>query len=134
MHESTISTAALAVLVVLLGICVGLALINPTTQDYGEYLETLISQALTRTDSTLPEDQQKVVRDLLKSRGHLVIKSVIRPNTARRNYGLFSIFETRAFGVRLVVLGIGGAFIPVEGDNIEEVTRKLGQIMLTPTR
>jgi len=133
-HESAMNTAALAIPVVLLGICVGLAWTNPTTQDYGEYLETLISQALARTDSTESEDQEKTVRDLLKSQGKLVIKSVIRPNTARHNYGLFSIFETRAFGVRLVVLGIAGTFIPVEGDNTEEVTRKLGQIMLTPMR
>ena len=128
------STTTLAVLVVLLGICVGLAWTNPATQDYGEYLEALISQALARTDSTEPEHQQDAVRDLFKSQGKFVIKSVIRPNTIRRNYGFFSIFETRAFGVRLVVLGIGSTFIPVEGDNIEEVTRKLGQIILTPTR
>ncbi len=124
----------LAILVGLLGICIGLAWTNPTMQDYGGYLEALIAQALTQTDLTEPGHQQNVVRDLLKSQGRLVITSVIRPNTARRNYGLFSLFETRAFGVRLAVLGIGGTFIPVEGDNIEEVTRKLGQIMLTPAR
>lgn len=128
------STTTLAVLVVLLGICGGLAWTNPATQDYGEYLEALISQALAQTESIEPEHQQDVVRDLFKSQGKFVIKSVIRPNTTRRNYGFFSTFETRAFGVRLVVLGIGGTFIPVEGDNIEEVTRKLGQIILTPTR
>lgn len=127
-------TAALAILVMVLGICVGLAWTNPTTQDYGEYLETLISQALAQTNPTESEHQEKVIRDLFKSQGKLVIKSVIRPNTARRNYGLFSIFETRAVGVRLVVLGIGSTFIPLEGDNVEEVTRKLGQIILTPTR
>ena len=78
--------------------------------------------------------QQNVVRDLLKSQGKFVITSVIRPNTTRRNYGLFSIFESRAFGLRLVVLGVGGEFIPLQGDNSDEVTRKLGQMILTPTR
>jgi len=128
------NNTVLAILVVLLGICVGLAWTNPARQDYGEYLEWLIGQALVRTDSTESMYDQNTVRDLLKSQGTFVIKSVIRPNTTRRNYGLFSIFVTRAFGVRLVVLGIAGTFIPVEGDDIEEVTRKLGQIMLTPTR
>jgi len=128
------NNTVLAILVVLLGICVGLAWTNPATQDYGEYLERLIGQALARTDSTESTYDQNTVRDLLKSQGKFVIKSVIRPNTTRRNYGLYSIFETRALGVRLVVLGIAGTFIPVEGDDIEEVTRKLGQIMLTPTR
>src|SRR5207244_13248209 len=124
----------LAILVVLLGICVGLAWTNPATQDYGEYLETLISQALAQMDATESARQQYVVGDLLKSQGKFVITSVIRPNTTRRNYGYFSIFESRLFGVRLEVLGIGSTFIPLEGDNIEEVTRKLGQIILTPTR
>ena len=128
------NNTVLAILVVLLGICVGLAWTNPATQDYGEYLETLISQALAQMDATESARQQNVVRDLLKSQGKFVITSVIRPNTTRRNYGLFSIFESRAFGVRLEVLGIGSTFIPLEGDNIEEVTRKLGQIILTPTR
>ena len=128
------NNTVLAILLVLLGICVGLAWTNPATQDYGEYLETLISQALAKMDSTESARQQDVVRDLLKSQGKFVITSVIRPNTTRRNYGLFSIFESRAFGVRLEVLGIGSTFIPLEGDNIEEVTRKLGQIILTPTR
>jgi len=128
------NNTVLVILVVLLGICVGLAWTNPATQDYGEYLERLIGQALARTDSTESTYDQNTVRDLLKSQGKFVITSVIRPNTTRRNYGLFSIFETQALGVRLVVLGIAGTFIPVEGDDIEEVTRKLGQIMVTPTR
>ncbi len=46
------NNTVLAILVVLLGICVGLAWTNPATQDYGEYLEWLIGQALVRTDST----------------------------------------------------------------------------------
>jgi hypothetical protein len=117
-----------------LGICVGLGWTNPATQDYGEYLETLISQALAKMDATDSARQQNVVRDLLKSQGKFVITSVIRPNTTRRNYGLFSIFESRAFGLRLVVLGVGGEFIPLQGDNSDEVTRKLGQMILTPTR
>lgn len=128
------SNIVLAILVVLLGCCVGLASTNPAAQEYDEYWERLISQALTRTDSTESTYDQNTVRDLLRSQGKFVIKSVIRPNTTRRNYGLFSIFETRALGVRLVVLAIAGTFIPVEGDDIEEATRKLGQIMLTPTR
>jgi len=133
-HVSEMNNTVLAILVVLLGICVGLAWTNPATQDYGEYLETLISQALAQMDATESARQQNVVRDLLKSQGKFVITSVIRPNTTRRNYGLFSIFESRAFGLRLVVLGVGGEFIPLQGDNRDEVTRKLGQMILTPTR
>jgi len=128
------NNTVLAILVVLLGICIGLAWTNPAKQDYGDYLETLLSQALAQTDSTESARQRNIVRDLLTSQGKFVIKSVIRSNTTRRNYGFFSIFESRAFGVKLVVLGVGGEFIPLEGDNSEDLTRKLGQMILTPTR
>ena len=65
MHVSEMNNTVLAILVVLLGICVGLAWTNPATQDYGEYLETLISQALEKMDASESARQQNVVRDLL---------------------------------------------------------------------
>src|SRR5437016_5789038 len=115
------NNTVLAILVVLLGICVALAWTNPGTQDYGEYLESLISQALARMDETESARLQQDVRDMLKSNGKFVITSFIRPNTTLRNYGLFSIFESRAVGLRLVALGLGRQFIPLQGDNSDEL-------------
>jgi hypothetical protein len=65
---------------------------------------------------------------LLTRQGKQVIDSLIRSNTVRRNYGLFSLFETQAFDVRVVVLGVGRNFFPIDGQ--EEIAKKLGQLVL----
>ncbi|MBI4400297.1 MAG: DUF4359 domain-containing protein [Nitrospirae bacterium] len=126
------SNTGLVVLVAGLGICVALAATNPTTQEYGAFLESLLGTALEQTDPADSAHERNLIRNLLKSQGKTVIESVIRPNTRRRNYGLFSIFETRAFDVHVVIVGVGGVFVPVDG--VEDATRKLGQIVLTPAR
>jgi len=122
------SNRVLLSIVMLLGICVALAATNPTTPDYGKFLEAALSRALDRMDQEEPAPQRKVIQDLLISQGKRVIESVVRSNTVRRNYGLFSIFETRVFDVRVVVLGVGMTFIPIDGQ--EDIEKKLGRLVL----
>jgi hypothetical protein len=102
---------------------------NPSTPDYLEFLRTQLLQALTqkldRVDSSLSSDEQKLVRTLVQAQGPRLVDSLIGPNTIRRNYGLFSVFETTALDSRVVVVGIGRRFIPVTG--VEEASLKLGQ-------
>ncbi len=118
-------TLSLALLTAFLGICVVLAATNPTTDDYLLFLEAKLSQALERMDQTAPSGEQNLIRSVFRAQGKRLIEGVVRPNTIRRNWGLVSLFETRIVDVRIVVLGIAGRFLPIEG--VEEATLKLGR-------
>jgi hypothetical protein len=122
------SNRTLLILVLCLGACVALAGTNPTTHEYGAFLQAALGRALEHMDQTEPANQRKVIRELLTTQGKQVIDSLIRSNTVRRNYGLFSLFETQAFDVRVVVLGVGRNFFPIDGQ--EEIAKKLGQLVL----
>ena len=123
-----LSNRLLFVLVALLGVCVALAATNPTTTQYGRFLETQVTAALQRMDLSEGSSQQQIMRQILTSQGRKTIESLIRSNTERRNFGLFSIFTTRVFQVEVVVVGVGAHFIPLERQ--EELIKKLGRLML----
>jgi hypothetical protein len=123
-----INNRVLIALVLLLGVCVTLAATNPTSTQYGHFLETQLTKALQRMDRTDATSQQKIMRDILTTQGRKVIDSLIRSNTARRDYGLFSVFTTRAFQVEVVVIGAGTQFIPL--DSQDALIKKLGRLML----
>jgi hypothetical protein len=123
-----ISNRVLIVLVGLLGVCVALAATNPTSTQYGHFLETQLAKALQRMDLQEGTSQQKIMRDILTTQGKKVIDSLIRSNTARRDYGLFSVFTTRVKQVEVVVIGVGTQFIPLESQ--EDLIKKLGRLML----
>lgn len=123
-----VSNRVLLVLVILLGTCVALAATNPTSAQYGRFLETQLTKALQRMDPQEATSQQKIMRDILTTQGKKVIDSLIRSNTARRDYGLFSVFTTRVLQVEVVVIGIGTQFIPL--DSQEDLIKKLGRLML----
>jgi hypothetical protein len=125
-------TPSLLVLVGLLATAVGLAASNPTTEQYTAFLEASLTRALNQmaqadtAGETTPD--RKLIRDLLKSQGTKVIRSLTRSNTVRRNFGLFSIFETSALGVQVQVLGIARQFVPLEDE--KELLRKIGQLIM----
>jgi hypothetical protein len=54
------------------------------------------------------------------------VESVVRPNTARKNWGLLSLFETKVLDEQVLVLGVAEQFIPLRG--IDEVTMKVGRL------
>jgi hypothetical protein len=124
-------TGTLAIIVLLLSICVGLAATNPSKQEYGVFLEGVLTQALERMDRA-PSRDGGIIREILKSQGRKIIQSLVWSNTVRRNYGLFSIFETRIFEVRVEVLGVGRTFVPL--DDMDEVVRSLGRTVLSPAK
>jgi hypothetical protein len=126
--EGTMSNTGLALVAVLLAACAGLAWTNPTTQDYQALLEGSLSRALDQMDQTETMRERDVIRSLLRTRGQQVIDGLIRSKTVRRNFGLFSIFDTNVEDVRVRVVGIGNRFIPI--DDVEVITRKVGQLML----
>jgi hypothetical protein len=113
------SNRSLSLVVALLGVSVWLALTNPTMQDYVAFLEQRLALALDQR----PQGQSDLVGALLTGQGRQVIEAVVRPNTMRRSYGLFSLFETSLLGERVLVLGAGGVFLPVQG--VEPMTKKI---------
>jgi len=122
------SNTGLALVAVLLAACAGLAGTNPTTQDYEAFLGASLSRALEHMEQTETMRDREVIRHLLTTKGRQVIGGLIRSNTVRRNYGLFSIFDTHVVDVRVRVVGIGNTFVPIE--DVEVITRKMGQLML----
>jgi hypothetical protein len=122
---------ALIALVLLLGVAVLLAATNPTTEQYNAFLEASLTRALERMGEDAVQEatsEKKMIQDLLRTKGKKIIQSLIRSNTIRHNYGLFSIFETTALGVRVQVVGVGSRFFPLEDE--KEIVRKLGQLIL----
>lgn len=113
------SNRSLGFLVLLLAACVWLALANPTTEDYVVFLERQLVLALERR----PQGKSDLVGAVLAAQGRQVIGAVVRPNTVRRSYGLWSLFETSLLGERVLVLGAGGLFLPLDG--IESATKKI---------
>jgi len=127
-----VSNIKLAILASLLGICVALALTNPTSQDYGAFLQTQLGLAVARMDQSLSEQERALMQSLYATQGPKLIELVLQKYTQRRNFGLFSLFESHVLEQKVVVVGVMSRFIPVEG--VEEATVKLGQLVSTLKR
>jgi hypothetical protein len=54
-----------------------------------------------------------------------LLNSMVRPHTVRQNWGVLSRFETTVLGSRIVVIGIGNQFIPIEG--VDEAILAIGR-------
>lgn len=105
---------------------VGLALSNPTTDDYLQFVEQELNRALDRMDQRTPSREQRFIREVVRSQSKNLIEGVVRPATARNNWGLLSRYETQVLDTKVVVLGIGGRFVPISG--VEEATLKIGRM------
>jgi hypothetical protein len=76
-------------------------------------------------DQSTPEREGTVVRNIFRRHSQELLNSMVRPHTMRQNWGVLSRFETTVLGTRVVVIGIGNQFIPVEG--IDEAILTLGR-------
>lgn len=120
------SLVRLLCLVIGLSIAIVLALTNPTTDQYLAFIQSELSQAIEHMDPSTPERERTVIQNIFRSHGRELIQGVVRPNTIRRNWGLLCRFETKIIDVHVVVVGIGGHFIPLEG--VDEAVLKLGRL------
>ncbi len=120
------SLVRLAIIVLALAGAVGLALSNPTMDDYLQFVEQELGRAIDRMDQHTPTREQQLIRDIFHSQSKKLVSGVVRPATVRRNWGLVSQYETRVADTKVVVLGIGGQFVPIKG--LEEVTLKIGRM------
>ena len=119
------SLLRLSLVVTALVVSVVLALTNPTMDQYLGFLQAELAKAMDRMDQSTPEREGTVVRNIFRRHSQELLDSMVRPYTMRQNFGLLSRFETTVLGTRVVVIGIGNQFIPVEG--VDEAILSLGR-------
>jgi len=115
----------LSLAVTALAVSLVLALTNPTTDQYLGFIQVELTKAMDRMDQSTPEREGTVVRNIFRRHSQELLNSMVRPHTIRQNWGVLSRFETTVLGTRVVVIGIGNQFIPVEG--IDEAILTLGR-------
>ena len=115
----------LSLVVAVLAVCVVLALMNPTTDQYLGFVQAELTKAMDRMDRSTSEREGEVVRNIFRRHSQELLDSMVRPHTTRQNWGILSRFDTTVLGTRVVVIGIGNQFIPVEG--VEEAVLALGR-------
>jgi hypothetical protein len=119
------SLLRLSLVVTALAVSVVLALTNPTTDQYLGFVQTELTKTMDRMDQSTPEREGTVVRNIFRRHSQELLNSMVRPHTMRQNWGVLSRFETTVLGNRVVVIGIGNQFIPVEG--MDEAILTLGR-------
>ncbi|MDO9117659.1 MAG: DUF4359 domain-containing protein [Nitrospira sp.] len=120
------SLRRLVIIVFVLGLAVGLALSNPTTDDYLQFVERELGKAIDRMDRSAPSREQQFIRQVFQSQSKKILQEVVRPHTKRQNWGIASRYVTQAVSTKIVVIGVAGHFIPLEG--VEEATIKIGRL------
>lgn len=120
------SLLRLSVIVLGLIFLVGLAWSNPTMDDYLRFVELELGKAIDRMDQGTSSREQQFIRQVFRTQSKKLLESVVRPNTARQNWGMMSLYQAQVAGTNVVVLGIGGRFIPLRG--VEEATLKIGRM------
>ena len=119
------SLIRLSLVVTALAMSVVLALTNPTTDQYLGFIQAELTKAMDRMDQSTPEREGTVVKNIFRRHSQELLNSMVRPHTMRQNWGVLSRFETTVLGTRVVVIGIGNQFIPVEG--VDEAILTLGR-------
>jgi len=119
------SLLRLSLVVTALAVSVVLALTNPTTDQYLGFVQAELAKTMDRMDQSTPEREGTVVRNIFRRHSQELLNSMVRPHTMRQNWGVLSRFETTVLGNRVVVIGIGNQFIPVEG--MDEAMLTLGR-------
>ena len=109
------SLLRLSVVVVALACAIVLVLSNPTMEDYLRFVEQELSKAIDRMDRGTPTREQQFIRQVFQSQSRRLLESIVRPNTARQNWGIASRYETKVADTKVIVLGLGGRFIPLQG-------------------
>jgi hypothetical protein len=89
------------------------------------FVQAELNRAMDRMDGSTPEREGTVVRNIFRRHSQELLNGLVRPYTLRQNWGLLSRFETTVLGTRVVVIGIGNQFIPVEG--VDEAILSLGR-------
>lgn len=116
----------LSIVIVLLSVSIVLALSNPTMEDYLLFVEAELAKAMERSGPGESTREKTMLKSIFRSHSHELMDTAVRPRTIRRNWGVMSLYQTSVFESRIVVLGIGGYFIPLKG--IDEAIVRLGRL------
>jgi hypothetical protein len=116
----------LSVVIILLMASIGLVLWNPTMEDYLAFVEAELAKAMDRSDQGASTRENTMLKSIFRSHSHELMNTAVRPRTIRRNWGVMSLYETSVFDSRILVLGVGGYFIPLKG--IDEAIVRLGRL------
>jgi hypothetical protein len=116
----------LSILVIVLSLSVGLALSNPTKDDYLDFVETELRKAMDKSELNQSNRDTAMVRSIFQSHSRELVRSFVGPRTIRRNWGLVSFYESRLSDTDILVLGVGGRFFPLRG--IDESILRLGRM------
>ena len=116
----------LSIVVMVLGVSIGLALSNPTMDDYLLFVETELGRAMDRSDQSQSTREQAMLKSIFRSHSHELMNTAVRPHTVRRNWGLMSVYETTVLDSRIVVVGVAKYFVPLKG--IDEAIVRLGRL------
>lgn len=119
-------TGTLAGLAGSLMIAVWLAATNPTMETYLQFIDARLSSEIEKMDQSTPRGERDLIRSIIRAQGPKLVEGVVRPNTRRDNWGLLSLFETNVLDQPVLVLGIGGQFVPLRG--VEEATVRVGRL------
>ena len=116
----------LSIVVMVLGVSIGLALSNPTMDDFLLFVETELGKAMDRSDQSQSTREQAMLKSIFRSHSHELMNTAVRPHTVRRNWGLMSVYETTVLDSRIVVVGVAKYFVPLKG--IDEAIVRLGRL------
>jgi Domain of unknown function (DUF4359) len=119
------SLLRMSLVVTVLAASVVLALTNPTMDRYLDFIQAELSKAMDRMDQSTPGREGAVLRNIFRRHSQELLDTMVRPRTIRNNWGILSRFETTVLGTRVVVIGIGNQFIPIEG--VDEAVLTLGR-------
>ena len=119
------SLLRLSLVAAALAVSVALALTNPTIDEYLGFVQAELTKAVDRMDQSTPEREGAVDRNIFRRHSQELLNSMVRPHTMRQNWGVLSRFETTVLGTKVVVIGIGNQFIPIEG--VDEAILTLGR-------
>jgi hypothetical protein len=116
----------LSIVIILLSASIGLVLSNPPMEDYLVFVEAELAKAMDRSDGGDSTRERTMLKSIFRSHSHELMNTAVRPRTIRRNWGVMSLYETSVFESRIVVVGIGGYFIPLKG--MDEAIIRLGRL------
>jgi hypothetical protein len=122
-QDESLGLGRLVALVLGLTGAVWLAWSNPSTDEYMRFVEVELQQVLDQTGNRVVVPDQQVLLEIIRPYSRQLVESVVRPATTRHNWGLFSLYETMVGGSKVVVLGIGGRFVPLTGvkESLEKI-------------
>ena len=121
------SLLRLGLVTMILAASVVLVLMNPTMDQYLAFIQAELAKAMDKMDQSTPQREGALVKNIFRRHSEELLNSMVRPHTTRQNWGIFSRFETMVLGTRVVVIGVGNQFIPIEGvdDAIVTIGRRV---------